>query len=43
MGLIVAWNKLQKKVETKVVRPVADFWEYQVVRMGEPVGAVTHG
>jgi hypothetical protein len=42
MGLILAWNKLQKKVETKVIRPSADFWEYQVVRMGEPVGAVSH-
>lgn len=43
LGLIVAWNKLQKKVETKMIRPDASFWEYQCVRMGEPMEAVCHG
>jgi hypothetical protein len=40
MGLIVAWNKLQKKVEVRAIKPDAAFWEYQTVRMGEPLEAV---
>lgn len=37
LGLIVAWNKLQKRVETRAVKPDAAFWEYTTVRMGKPI------
>lgn len=36
-GLIVAYNRASKKVETKMIIPTSDWWEYQVVRLGEPV------
>jgi hypothetical protein len=36
MGLIIAYNKLKKKVEVKAIKPDENFWEYQVVRLGEP-------
>lgn len=35
-GLIVAWNKQRKIVETRLIHPDATFWEYQVVRLGRP-------
>lgn len=34
VGLIIAYNKSRKAVETKVIKPVPGFWEYQVVRLG---------
>ena len=37
MGLIIAYNKAKKKIETKTIKPNADFWEYTVVSRGEPV------
>lgn len=37
MGLILAWNKLKKRVETKMIRPDESFWAYQCVRLGEPI------
>lgn len=40
-GLIVAYNKWDKKVETRYINPDATFWEYQCVKRGEPVEAVT--
>ena len=42
LGLIIAWNKLQRKVETKAIKPNADFWQFQCVRMGEPMEEVTN-
>jgi hypothetical protein len=41
LGLIIAWNKLQKKVEVKAIKPNPAFWEFQCVRMGEPLEAAT--
>lgn len=40
LGLIVAYNKQKQKVEVKSIKPSADWWEYQCVRLGEPVEAV---
>ena len=37
MGLIIAYNKLQKKVEVRAIKPNASFWEYTTVQRGEPV------
>lgn len=37
LGLIIAFNKSAKKVETKTIRTVAAFWEYQTVRLGKPL------
>ena len=37
LGLIIAYNKSSRKVEVKTVKPSCDFWEYQTVRLGEPV------
>lgn len=37
LAIILAFNKLKKKVEVKSIKPNAAFWEYQVVRLGEPV------
>jgi hypothetical protein len=42
MGLIIAYNKLKKKVEVKAIKPDVSFWEYQVVRLGEPMEAAQH-
>lgn len=42
MGLIIAYNKIKRKVEVKTVRPNAAWWEYQVVKHGEPVEAANH-
>lgn len=42
LGLIVAWNKLQKRVETRAIKPNPSFWEYTTVRMGKPVEVVTN-
>lgn len=37
VGLIIAYNKAKKQIETKRIIPSADFWEYHVVRLGEVV------
>lgn len=37
LGLIIAYNKLSKKVEVKAIKPNAEFWEYQIVSRGEPI------
>jgi hypothetical protein len=42
LGLIIAYNKLLKKVEVKAIKPDAAFWEYQCVQRGEPVEAVQY-
>ena len=36
-ALILAWNKLKRRVETKMIKPDAAFWEYQCVQKGEPI------
>lgn len=36
IGLIMAFNKLSKKVEKLIIKPDPTFWEYQCVRMGVP-------
>jgi len=36
-GLIIAYNKSTKKVETKLIKPTPGFWEYTVARLGRPV------
>ena len=36
VGLIVSYNKAKKKVETKLIKPVADFWEYTICSRGLP-------
>jgi hypothetical protein len=41
VGLILAWNKLQKRVEVKAIKPDENFWAFQCVRMGEPMDAAT--
>jgi hypothetical protein len=37
VGLIVSYNKAKKKVETKLIKPSADFWEYTICERGMPV------
>ena len=37
LGILVAWNKIKERVEVKAIRPDASFWEYQIVRLGQPV------
>lgn len=37
VGLIIAYNKAKKKIETKTIQPNADFWDYTVVSRGEPI------
>lgn len=37
VGLIIAYNKAQKKVEVKSIKPCETFWGYTTARMGEPV------
>lgn len=34
--LIVAYNKRLKKIETKLIIPSVEFWEYNIVRFGKP-------
>lgn len=34
LGLIIAYNKAKNIVETKAIKPSAEFWEYQVVSRG---------
>lgn len=36
LGLIIAYNKSRKQVETHLLGPSAEFWEYTTVRMGRP-------
>ena len=36
-GLILAYNKRTKKIETKIINPNVAFWEYQVLRWGNPL------
>lgn len=36
-GLIIAYNKATKKIETATIFPNADFWQYQCVHRGEPI------
>lgn len=36
LGLIIAYNKSRKQVETHLLGPNPEFWEYQAVRMGRP-------
>ena len=35
-GLIIAYNKAKKVIEIAPIKPNADFWEYQCVRLGTP-------
>ena len=35
-GLLIGYNKKSKDVEFKFIKPSANFWEYQVVRLGVP-------
>lgn len=37
LAIIVAYNKLKNRVETKAIKPDASFWEYQVVKNGRPL------
>lgn len=37
LGLIISWNKPAKRVETKLIKPSKDFWEYQCVHRGMPM------
>lgn len=37
MALIIAYNKQRSIVETKIIKPVEDFWNYQIVSFGEPI------
>jgi len=39
-GLILAFNKTKMRVETKLITPTQDFWEYQCVRLGMPAETV---
>lgn len=42
-GLIIAYNKRLKKIETKLITPSTDFWEYNIVRFGKSVtNAITN-
>lgn len=36
IGLIISYNKKSKIVETSIIKPNADFWEYQCVYRGIP-------
>lgn len=40
MAIILAYNKYSKKVEVKTIKPEESFWNYQIVRLGEPMEAV---
>lgn len=35
-GLIIAYNKSSKKIETKFINPDPGFWQYQIARLGVP-------
>lgn len=37
VGLILAFNKAKKIVETKLIKPNDSFWNYQIVRLGQPL------
>ena len=37
LGLIIAYNKSKKVIETKRIIPNADFWEYTTAQRGEPI------
>lgn len=37
LGLIIAYNKAKNIVETKAIKPSAEFWAYQVVSRGVPI------
>jgi hypothetical protein len=36
IALIIAYNKITKKTETKLIKPNPTFWEYQIVSRGTP-------
>ena len=37
LALIIAFNRQRNRVETKVIKPSQDFWNYQIVRNGIPI------
>lgn len=40
-GLIIAYNKATKKIETKMIKPDATFWNYTTVTKGVPFELIT--
>lgn len=41
MALIIAYNKARKAVETKVIKPDVEFWQYVTVSHGRPLNQIS--
>lgn len=36
LGIIIAWNKAKRKIETRTITPDPTFWMHHVVKLGRP-------